>query len=263
LAHNFLTGGIVPTEGYVEWSGVQPIGDNWGMDGNDVWGDCGPAATDHYNMAKKGLRDILGSLGRPHFDGTLGTYWAYGLAQGEHGQPPDPKDKPDYGVDNATWLGFLYKLGIIKGYGEVEDNVFDWFVSNFHGGIVGQGLDGTTASNDFESTPRIPWSPMPQVDGHDTLVIVTHADGSGSMVTWGGVQPYTLPYREQNWQDRWTVFDKDDARVNWPALKEALDEIHGEVTDESIEAERESLEQRIIDALRDIEHDIEKEVESV
>jgi hypothetical protein len=257
LAHTLLAPGVTPVSGFLDWNGAGGIGEQWGMDGNDIWGDCGAAMTDHAEMAEASNPHLVGQLGRPHFDGTLGTYWAYGIAMGEVGQPPDPPNKPDFGVDNASWFGFLYKLGIIKGYGEVEDEVADWFAQTFKGLCVGQGLDGTIASNDFNASPRIPWDTMDQPDGHDTLTIITHSDGSGACVTWASVQPYTAAYRQTNWQDRWVIFTADDPNVNWPLLQEALTEIHGEVTEESIQAERESLWKKIEDVLKNIEHEVE------
>jgi hypothetical protein len=268
LAHNFLADGITPTEGFLEWDGTAGVGEKWGMDGNDIWGDCGAAMTDHGNIAKENNPHAVGTLGRPQFDGTLGTYWAYGIAQGEVGKPPNRPDQPDDGVDNASWFAFLYKLGIIKGYGEVQDNFFDWFAQTFKGGCVGQALDGPVASNDFNAVPKIPWDTMGMTDGHDTLTIITHADGSGACVTWARVQPYTAAYRRTNWQDRWVFFDKDDPNVNWPKLQAALDEIHGVVSAETIAAAKDDLLQKIERVLKDVEHisdtavhDVEHEID--
>jgi hypothetical protein len=227
MAHDFLADGVTPVTGFLEWNGAAGVGEHWGMDANDLWGDCGAAATDHNNIAKTGNPQTVGTLGRPQFDGTLGTYWAYGLSMGWVGVPPHLPMQPDQGIDNATWLGFLYKMGIIYGYGEVEDDEFDWFAQLFDGGIVGQGLNGGIASNDFNARPRIPWDTMDQPDGHDTLTIITHADGSGACVTWGAVQPYTAAYRRTNWFDRWVIFDADDPNVDHAKLQAALIAVHG------------------------------------
>jgi hypothetical protein len=228
---------VTPVEGFLEWSGVQPIGEKWGMAFNAQLGCCGMSMWQHRNMAAAAANgeeftNCYLTTWLPAFPGLEPAYWAYGLAQGE------PGPHPDQGVDNATLWAWAYKLGFIDGYGEVLDNVFDWFAQTFHGGCVGQGLDGTIASNDFNASPRIPWDTMAQTDGHDTLVIETHADGSGAMVTWGGVIGYTAGYRKTNWQDRWVIFDKEDPNVNWPALQAALDEVHGVRTEATITAAR-------------------------
>jgi hypothetical protein len=218
LATNFVS---MPS-GFLEWDGTAGIGAEWGMNNNDVYGDCGPAATDHNNMAKEGSYAAYGQLGMPKFAGTLGTYFAYGIAQGE------PGPKPDNGVDNASWLAFLYKNGIIDGYGEVPFAQLDYFAQQFHGAIVGLSIDGNQAIQDFDSSPKVPWAAMPNaVDGHDVLLEITHTDGSGSVITWGGVQPFTAGFRQTNFQDAWVIFDYYDPNVNWAALQAALDEIHG------------------------------------
>lgn len=204
------------------WDGATAIGTDWGMDENNVYGDCGPAATDHNNAAKSGDPSVIGTLGEPTFTpGVLGAYFAYGIAQGEPG--PDP----DQGVDNATWLAFLYKNGIIDGYGEVPLTHLDHFAPYGHGLILGLAIDGAEAQADFESTPRRPWREQPQQDGHDVLLIETKSDGDITIVTWGGLQPCTKSFREHNITDAWIIFDKDDPQVDWAALQAALDEVHG------------------------------------
>jgi hypothetical protein len=198
------------------------------MDLNDVFGDCGAAATDHNNMAKLQSYSAYGQLGMPKYEGTLGTYGAYGLAMGFLPLVPSPVGLiPDQGVDNASWLGFLYKQGIIKGYGEVPLDSLDSFAQTGRGVILGLSLDAQEAVGDFNTTPRTPWNSMAQTDGHDTLLIQTHADGSGALITWGGVQPFTLFFRETNITDAWIIFDADDPNVDWNALESALAEVHG------------------------------------
>ena len=217
-----------PTSGFQDWDGTSEIVD-WGMDGNNQFGDCGPAATDHNNAAKCGNVSVVGTLGVPEFNATpdysatLETYFAYGRAQGE------PGTAPDYGVDNATWLAFLYKNGIIKGYGEVPLDQLDQYAPIGHGLILGLVIDGPVAQTDFEAVPRKHWSRMERKDGHDVLLIKTGADGSGAVVTWGGIQPFTLSFREHNITDAWIIFDEDDPTVDWDALRQALDEVHGVV----------------------------------
>src|ERR1035438_5107547 len=154
LAHTLLSDGVSPVSGYLEWDGTTGVGENWGMDSNDVFGDCGAAATDHYNMAKVQDYAQYGQLGMPQYEGTLGTYGAYGIAQGETPLVPSPVGPiPGQGVDNATWLGFLYKKGIIRGYGEVVDEHVDWFTQTFRGIILGLAIDGNVASQDFDDYP--------------------------------------------------------------------------------------------------------------
>ena len=92
---------------------------------------------------------------------------------------------------------------------------------------MGLVIEGPVAIADFNATPRKPWDQMGFTDGHDTLGIQTHADGSGTLVTWGGLQPYTADFRAKHFQDAWVIFDSDDSFVDWVALEAALTEVHG------------------------------------
>ena len=220
-----------PSNAYVEWDGTHGIRD-FGLDGNDAWGDCGAAAVDHGNMAKAGNAALLNTLGQPKYAGTLPTYWAYGLSQGETGTAPNPPDEPDEGVDNASWLAFLYANGIIDGYGEVPVDQMDNYAPEATGLLVGQNLPAS-AESDFEAHPPIPWGSPGEVpdgnEGHDTWYAAGHVDGSGELITWGGLQPFTVEYRQRFITDAWIIFDKDDPSVDWTALQAALDAVHGVV----------------------------------
>ena len=259
---------------YVEWDGTvndqgQPI-DLSGVDGNDVWGDCGPTATDKNNCTKVGDHAAYGQLGMPKFAGTLGTYWAYGLAQGETGQPPNQPDQPDNGVDNASWFGFLYKNGIIDGYGEVPLTALDQFAATGHGLVVGLQINDQQAIDDFNSGR--PWDVMENITGgHDTLLVKLHTDGTGSLLTWGKAQPFTVAFRNHNFTDAWIIWDKDDPSVDWTALQAALDEVHGvlgaaptdvprtpESTVQRVLKEAEEYAQKIVHAVEEIPESVQK-----
>ena len=232
-ARDFLAPGITPVKGFLEWNGAQGIGERWGMCNNgpdhtnppwmpDGAGDCGLAMASHADMAKRGDLTLMGKFGFPKFATALDAYWAYGIAQGE--APPHP----DFGVDNANLFAWAYKEGLIYGYAEVDDDEFDWFAQLFDGGCVGLTVDAQTMSDDFNASPRVPWDAFPGAQsGHDTLGIITHADGSGALVTWGAVQPYTLAFRQTNWTDRWVIFDENDPNVDHAKLQAALLAVHG------------------------------------
>ena len=207
------------------WDGSRGITE-WGMDGNDTYGDCGPAATDHGNVAKTGNMALVGTLGEPKFAGTVPTYFAYGTSQGEPG--PDP----DQGVNNASWLAFLYKNGIIDGYGEVPLTELEQYAVDFNGILVACLLSDS-AENEFnagqpwDDTPADPPDPN---DGHDVLLIKYVESGAITVVTWGALQQCTPAWRQKNITDAWAILDADDAAragIDWAALQEALVAIHG------------------------------------
>jgi hypothetical protein len=216
---------LSPPPPQTEWDGTHGIV-SWGMDGNDQYGCCGPAATDHGNVAKADNPGRVGSLGQPTFSGTLATYFAYGIAQGEQGPTPDQ------GVDNASWFEFLYKNKIIYGYGEVPLSQLETYAQLFDGIVLGVSLDDD-AEQDFEATPPVAWGsederPDPS-EGHDILLIKTHPQGA-TVVTWGALQEVTQYFLNNNVTDAWAFFDKDDAEragINTSALEAALSEVHG------------------------------------
>lgn len=213
-----------PSTLYREWDGTHGITD-WGMDGNDRWGNCGAAATDHGDIAKAGDSSLLNTLGKPKFNGTLPTYWAYGLSMGEVGTAPNPPNEPDYGVSNNTWLHFLWRNGLIHGYVEVPLNKLDLYACVGGGLLTGVQLPDS-AQDDFRN--HQPWdgSPDPNL-GHDIWLIKTHADGGISVVTWGAVQACTLNFRQNNITDLWLIVDEHDPRVDHDALQAVLHTLGG------------------------------------
>lgn len=222
MAHLLLADGVTPISGYSAFDATHGIGENdWGMDYNDQYGDCGFAACDHYNVSKSGQVGLIGKFGTSKYANLIDAYFAYGISQGE------PGPHPDQGVSNATMLAWALSEGFIFGYAEVQPEYLDWFASQFGGALLGLVIDGTTASNDFGSTPRQPWDKMGKADGHDTLYVQSIGDGTGTLVTWGGLQPFSSSFRASNITDAWVIFDQYDPSVNWPALEAALADVNG------------------------------------
>jgi hypothetical protein len=222
LLSGFREDTVTPPE---SWDGTHGI-TSWGMDGNDQYGDCGPAATDHGDMAKADDPALLGTLGEPKYSGTLATYFAYGIAQGE------PGPNPDEGVDNASWLGFLWKNGLIEGYGEVPLDQIREYAVLFDGLLIACQLSDE-AEQEFEAGQPWNWSasePPDPNDGHDVLLIQYADDGGVTVVTWGALQKCTAAWVEHNVTDAWAILTAEDAKragVNWAALIASLQAVHG------------------------------------
>ena len=215
--------------------------ENWGMDGNDVYGDCGFAAMDHYNVAKMGTQAVIGKFGFPQYDTLIDAYFAYGIAQGE------PGPHPDQGVSNATMLAWAYNERLIDGYGEIPIEALDWYAKTFSGALIGQNLSDN-AEQQFEADPQIPWGTDDKPDpgeGPDTLVVSGDGNGDGVLITWGAPQPFLVNYRTSNITDAWVVFDADDPAVDWPTLQAALNAVHGTVGPEPTASAPESILGRI------------------
>lgn len=244
MALDFLSPGVTPVSGYLKWSAIQPIGSKWGMAFNARLGCCGMSMWQHYNMAKAAANgepflNCWQTTWLPAFPGLEPAYWAYGIAQGE------PGPHPDQGVSNATLFAWAYKLGLINGYLEVPIEYADWFGQTFHGVAIGQVLDANEAIACFDASPRRPWTAMAKTDGHDTLGASGDGEGGGTEITWGGVQPYDVTYRETNWTDTWVIVDKEDPNVDQAALDAVLTEMHGVVGPQEAQSRREGLLGRI------------------
>jgi hypothetical protein len=200
---------------------------------NDSLSDCGPAATEHYRMAKAGSATVTPAATDTY---TEDLYFAYGTAQGE------PGPQPDQGVDNATWLKWLFDQGLIEAYAELDPSNGDEVrqaMIDFRGVLVGCVL-ADDAESDFEATPPIPWNlsssdqPDPN-DGHDIL-LVAYDPNSETFVTWGGLQPATVAWSTDEVADKdleaWVIITAEDAArsgVDITALQATIRSLGGTV----------------------------------
>lgn len=182
---------------------------SWGMDGNDKYGCCGPAATDHYQVAKSGQTSQINTLGGV---GPVALYFQYGTAQGE------PGPNPDQGVDNPTWLTFLFNKGVIEAWAQVpsDPNEIHSAMLNFSGVLIGVDLtdDAEQLFNNHQ-----PWtlsggeSPDPN-EGHDILLVTYDDQGDDTFVTWGALQKSTVQWDAGCIQGAYVIVTSDDATRN-------------------------------------------------
>jgi hypothetical protein len=232
---------------------------DWGMLGNNRYGICGPAATEHGRMAKallsvaNGVPTFEPGFKVPSDTETEALYFAYGISQGE------PGPQPDYGVDNATWNTWLFQqtqLAKLAGddvqefaFGEIStstpnlQNFIHQSMLDFHGVLIGVYLPDT-AESDFEN--RIPWhvtaqdQPDPRL-GHDILLVRYDATGnlviSGyhvgeQFVTWGGLQWSDVNFDLDAITDIWVFVTAEDAArtgVNYQGLLATCKSLGGSV----------------------------------
>ncbi len=197
----------------------------WGMDGNDKYGDCGPAAMDHYQVSKSGNVGLINKLGG---FGPLPLYFSYGKSQGEQGT------QPDQGVVNATWLLYLYHQKIIEGMVELDHTnklEINQAMIDFGGVLLGVDLT-PTAQNQFES--HEPWNvsttqqPTPQL-GHDILLVKFDPTG-GTIITWGGIQRVTNSFLDVCVQTAWVIVTSVDASrvgINMATLVSIIESLGG------------------------------------
>jgi len=217
LVHNFRRGPAVapPTSADVS-CGIT----DWGMLGNDTIGDCAPAATAHDRMIKACVTPATGGAAPvfepgfvvPTAEATLSLYYAYGIAHGEKG--PDP----DAGVNNAKWLAWLFKQGLIEAYAEVDVASagaaarIHRAMIDFRGVIVGTHLTDD-AQQVFEA--HEPWTTAhgetsDPNKGHDVLLVAYDEHGD-TFVTWGADQRSTIDWDHACMDEAWVILTKEDA----------------------------------------------------
>lgn len=184
---------------------------DWGMLGNDVFGDCGPAATMHCRMAKalvsveNGTPTYEPGFVPPSTSYTEALYFGYGEAMGEG-------NHADQGVTNRTWLHWLYTQGLVEWYGELDpSNPAELYSAMLacKGVLVAVALPGD-AEQQFEA--HEPWSidGAPVEGGHDIL-LVRYDLTSDTFVTWGALQEATVNWDADCITDAWAFGTRDDA----------------------------------------------------
>lgn len=213
---------------------------DWGMFGNDRYRDCGATAFQHGRMAKAGANELgdngqrLAADSQEATDYTLTSYFAYGRAMGEHGE------HPDRGVDNATWLKFLFGKGMIDAYAELDVTNRDevrMSMLNFNGVLVGCKLTDD-AEQEFDA--HRPWtvtaSDRPdRQNGHDIYLVKYDSQAENeTVVTWGALQDCTVRWDTAESRDgdleAWVFITAEDAArngVDLPALQQATHDLGG------------------------------------
>lgn len=193
---------------------------SWGMLGNDVLRDCGPAATAHARMLKAVLEpgtaaappSFEPSFVQPTTSAVEAQYFAYGIAQGR------PGPNPDHGVNNATWLAWLFSQGLIDAYAEIDLNGPEArarvrrAMVDFQGVLLGIGLT-PDAEQCFEA--HQPWTldhgqASDPGNGHDVL-LVAYDDVGDTVVTWGALQRSTIPFDHACFEEAWVLVTNEDA----------------------------------------------------
>jgi hypothetical protein len=186
---DYLTDPLPVWDGPDDFTGERT---DWGMAGNDTYGDCGLAGDYHKGMADaqtagETLPPIPDS-GTPTEQAIVAEYLAY-------------DDGQDEGVDLGQWLLYrtthtLAGLPMIGGFAQVND----WgaeYQSAFHafGGLYTGILVNSEMMDEFNAGK--PWSSTATdwIGGHCVPHLARDA-AIGKCVTWGATQEFTWP----NWR---------------------------------------------------------------
>ena len=210
-AHEYL-GGALPTP-------VYPIDvthgiSDWGMLGNDQYGDCVPAAWSHDRMLADPRPTITA-------DEVVQLYLTY-----DHGA--------DDGVVIADFLLYLYQQKLINGFAPVQLESVDAVMAQLARGVI-LGVNLTDDAQQLFST-RQPWTiangerPDP-ADGHGILKVkAASLGGIGTCVTWGDVQQFEHDWGTSCIEEAFAVLNPDDMSADDYAAMcadlDALPQVH-------------------------------------
>ena len=182
---------------------------DWGMLGNDEYGDCTFAGRQHNRMAKA----AAAKLTEPWETAAalVAEYLAY-------------DDGQDTGAVIANLLLSWYRVGKILAFAPVDHSdpaQVNSAMQEFHGCYCGVSL--TDDADDLFSE-GLPWgsgsdTPDP-ADGH--CIVKVKADGRArdTWVTWGALQESTLPWTAACLDEAWVIITTEDeaAKVDMPTL---------------------------------------------
>lgn len=187
--------------------GTTDIGALFPMDGNDTVGDCTIAAVAHLVTIMRGLigqRDVLGAAAclKLYFQLTGGPQNDTGLAELEV---------------MRYWQKHRVAGDQVRAFVAIDPSRWDhvqlatWLFGGVYIGFQVQ----QDAIADFDAVPRIPWtSGLLTQDGHAVVVHAANADGSGSVLTWGGVQPFKRSWWNQCVDEAYALIGPEAALVN-------------------------------------------------
>ena len=190
-AHDYLALPVLPPTYPIDVTGGVT---NWGMLGNDQYGDCGEAGIRHVEMSTALAAGQ--SLPVVTSQEAVNEYLRYTGGQ-------------DTGVNLADFLLWLYHQGRIKAFAPVDHKnaaQVDSLLNEFHGLYVGVNL--TNDAQQLFGTGS-PWTvangelPNPS-EGH--CIVKVKANGSmDGWVTWGAVQPSTAAWSSLCVEEVWLV----------------------------------------------------------
>lgn len=211
LLADFLLPGVSVPDAPAEFDVSGGIVD-WGMLGNDEYGDCGPCSEFHGRMAK------AAAGGTPEDFTTAAVtanYFAYTGGK-------------DTGVDLGPYLKWLFDEGDILGYVAVTEAEAAAMAYAGHGVIVGVALTDD-AEQLFEAHKAWTTAQGQRPDnneGHAILYVARTASGSG-YVTWGALQASTAGWDAACVQQRFAFMTKEDELIDYAALAAYIQEMGG------------------------------------
>ena len=213
------------------WDGTGGLR-NIDMLGNDVYGDCVVAATEHGRMFKALVSNNppkwVAGFRPPHTPYTESLYFSFGKSQGE------PGPRPDQGCDPGAWMHWYWNKQLDKAYAQVDVSDPSTKLENLKqaafefGGVLTCVQLTSTCETLFEQ--HQPWgtdgdlTPDPSM-GHG-IYLDAYTPDDVSFATWGYAdQLATNAWVEACVTSAFVFLDREDAirlGVNFDALLTVL-----------------------------------------
>jgi hypothetical protein len=183
--------------------GHYPLVKNWGVLGNDLYGDCAPAAAAHQSLLWCAESKTPAPFDTPSVLQNYSGIAGFVLNNPATGQPwPDGTNPTDTGTDLDTMLKFWRNTGMvdaagkrhmIAAYVEMKPGNLDqlWAAAFlFQGATLGfdlpnSALEQTQAHQTWDATSDT------SIAGGHCVPCFGRAAGLGQAPTWGQLQPFT------------------------------------------------------------------------
>ena len=195
---------------------------DWGMLGNDRYGDCVWAGAAHEHML---INKVVRGIDVPFDDQSVLS--DYSAATGF--DPSDPQT--DNGTDVHEALSYRRKTGIVDAAGTrhqigayVSLDPKSWQhleQATYIFGAVGIGLEfPSSAMDQFHAGEPWDYVPGSSPDGGHYVPVVgsTHAADHATAVTWGKHQPFTQAFYEHYNDEAWVYITNEELRGDGTGL---------------------------------------------
>jgi len=206
--HDYLRDDVLPDPGPQDWTPAvtAAVGTDWGMDGNDMVGDCAAAMWSHAQML---FTANDGQIVIPTTADTLALYSAvtgYDPAQTQ----PDGSNPTDNGTCMTDLLAYLQKTGAILAWAEFDPAQIIRYRQAV--AIWGASLNGVQVRQSDEDafTAGTIWTPQADAVQGGHAILSPKADANGlTYVTWGAEQPASAAWTLENTQEAYIVATKE------------------------------------------------------
>jgi len=201
-----------------------PSVSSWGMDGNDIWGDCGVAGINHYFMADASIADVSEAF--PQDQQIVDYYLTY-------------TGGADSGVVLSDFLSYVKAKGFcghtVAAYAPVavHDVPTLQFSVNAYGAAY-TGIQVTSAMmTKVQASPPWIWTAADTqgpVEGGHCIPVVAYDDTYLYAVTWGQVVAISYPAWHHMSTEAWAILtgefkDGDSRGINLAALQADLKKV--------------------------------------